>query len=156
MEGAPLRPLRRPFVQDRDLGVVRARRHPPLAAVDDHHLAVAEAAEGAPDLPHHGDLQRPRDDGGVAGGRAFLQDHGAQPRPVVLQQLRGAEIARDDHHVVAVAAGRAPFVLAGEVIAQPVAEFVEVGQALAQIGVGRRVHADSACPPGRGRRRPRR
>ena len=98
-------------------------------------------AGGVGDLADRGDAERARDDGDVRVRAAFLQHQPAQALAVVFEQRRRAHRARHDHGVLRQPVARRRVVLAEQLVHQPVRQFVEIVQALAQIGIGRAQHA---------------
>ena len=114
------------------------RARPPvdeqLVAVGDRRPEVADAADDR--HPH-----RAGDDGDVRGQRAFFEDDALEEPAVVFEQFGGAEVARQDDGIADQPRPRGTAELARDDADQAIAEVVEVGQPLAQIGVGDRPHA---------------
>ena len=98
-------------------------------------------AGGVGDLADRRDAERARDDRDVRIRPAFLQHQPAQPLAVVVEQRRRSHGARHDHRVLRQPLARGRVVLAQQLAHQPVGQFVEIVQALAQIGVGGAQHA---------------
>ena len=159
-----MRPIERfgGFVADRGVALLRGGAHRDLVAeggghgflgpqvndarvaVDQDRVAVQRLLGDALGMNDKRDRKRPRDDGGVACDRAFLQ-HDATQRAPVIQELRRPDIAGHKDRVVGhLCAG--VLALARQQPQQPVRQIIEVVQALAQVGVRHGLH------PGAGRR----
>ena len=128
-----------------DIGRFHVGRGPHMdvagRAVDDDGIAGIGDAGGIGDLAHGRDAERPRDDRHMRSWAAFLEHESAQALAVVIEQRRRSHGAGDEDGVFRQAVARRRVVLAEQLVHQPVGEFVEVVQALAQIGVGRAQHA---------------
>ena len=74
-----------------DLGVV---------AVDHDGIARLDARQHVRRAADDRDIERPGHDGDVAHRRSLLEHQTAQPRAVVVEQLRRPHVAGDDDHVV--------------------------------------------------------
>ncbi len=106
-----------------------------VVGVDDHRIALGDPVAQALQAADAGDVQRPRHDGGVAGGRSFLEQDALQLGPVVFQQVRRSEVARDQDGVVGQVAR--PVSIAGQVPQKSVVQILQVVQPLAHVGVAR-------------------
>ncbi len=120
---------------------VGARPQVGLAAlgVDDHRVAFADLVAQTDQPADAGDVERPGDDRGVAGGRALLEQDALQLAAVVFQQVGRAEAAGDQDRVVGQHPGLAA--VAGQVAQQAVVEVLEVVDAFAQVMVARLAEA---------------
>ena len=110
-------------------------------AVDDDGVAGVGDAGGIGDFADRRDAERAGDDRHMRIRAAFLEHEAAQALAVVIEQRRRSHGAGDQDGVFRQAVARRRVVLAEQLVHQPVGEFVEVVQALAQIGVGRAQHA---------------
>ena len=110
-------------------------------AVDDDGIAGVGDAGGIGDLAHGRDAERAGDDRHMRIWAAFLEHESAQALAVVIEQRRRPHGAGDEDGVFRQAVARRRVVLAEQLMHQPVGEFVEVMQALAQIGIGGAQHA---------------
>ena len=110
-------------------------------AVDDDGIAGVGDAGGVGDLADGRDAERAGDDRDMRSWAAFLEHEAAQALAVVIEQRRRPHGAGDEDGVFRQAIARRRVVLAEQLVHQPVGEFVEVVQPLAQIGVGRAQHA---------------
>ena len=112
-----------------------------MLAVQGDAVAGLDLGERAGHPADHRDVERLGDDRDMGGQGALLEDHAAQPRPIVFQKLGGAqrtghqdELARQHRRVGQQAAP-------GEVHQQPVGQRIEIGQPLLEIGIGDMRHA---------------
>ena len=128
-----------------DIGRFHVGRGPHMhvagRAVDDDRIARIGDAGGVGDLADGGDAKRARDDRDMRVRSAFFQHQPAQAFAVVFEQRGRAHGARHDHRVLRQAVSRRRVVFAEQLVHQPVRQFVEIVQALAQIGIGRAQHA---------------
>ena len=79
----------------------RTDDHAAVVAVDEDRLAFLDAVADVVEAADHRHSDRARDDHHVRGQRAFLEQHGLEPSPVIFEQVGGAEVARDQHRVAA-------------------------------------------------------
>ena len=90
-------------------------------------------------VPHAADdrnAHRPRDDGDMAVRRTLFEREAAQPRPVVVEQRRGAHRAGDENGVLRKFARREHQFLAGKLMQQPIGDVGEVVEAIAHVRIG--------------------
>ena len=109
--------------------------------VDDDGIAGVSDAGGVGDFAHSRDAERPCDDRHMRVRAAFLEHESAQALAVVIEQRRRSHGAGDEDGIFRQAIARRCVVLAEQLVHQPVGEFVEVMQPLAQIRVRRPQHA---------------
>ena len=128
-----------------DIGRLHVGRRPHVdvagRTVDDDGVAGVGDAGGVGDFAHSRDAERPCDDRHMRVRAAFLEHEAAQPLAVVVEQRRRAHGAGDEDGIFRQAFARRCVVLAEQLVHQPVGEFVEVVQPLAQIRVRRPQHA---------------
>ena len=110
-------------------------------AVDDDGIAGIGDAGRVRHFADRGDAERARHDRDVGIGGAFLQHQPAQPLAVVVEQRRRSHRARDQDGVVGQMLARGRVILPDQLPHQPVAEILQVVQAVAQIGIGGAQHA---------------
>ena len=128
-----------------DIGLLhigrRADVHVAGGAVDDDGVAGVGDAGGIGNLAHRRNAECARDDGDVRILAAFFQHQPAQALAVVFEQRRRSHAARHQHRILGQPVARRRIVLAEQLVHQPVGQFIEIVQALAQIGVGDAQHA---------------
>ena len=108
-----------------DLGIV---------AIDDDRIAGLHAGQHIGRPADDGNVEGTRDNGDMAECRTLFEHHAAQPRAVIVEQLGGAHVARDDDHVIGQRAG-IDGGAAGKAQQQAVAEILQIAQPLADIGI---------------------
>ena len=118
----------------------RAQDHLRVVAVDDHRRRRLDTRQDLLDPADHRHVECPRDNRDMRRRRTFLQHHCSNLGAVVVEQLRRPHGAREQHGIFGKIGARGRPV-AGQMTQQPVGEVFEVGEALAQIGVGDLRHA---------------
>ncbi len=128
-----------------DISRLHVRRWPHVhvagRAIDDDGVARVGNAGGIGDLADRRDAERTGDDRHVRIGPAFFENEAAQPFAIVFEQRRRSHGAGNQDGVFRQAVARRRVVLAEQMMHQPIGEFVQVMQALAQIWIGRAQHA---------------
>ncbi len=105
-------------------------------AVHDDAVAGFDEARHIGHVPHHRDPERPRHDGDVARRATVLEHEAPQPGPIVVEEGRRPHGTGHDHGIVGQCIVSADEALPGQLVQQPVGEFVEVVEPVAQVGVG--------------------
>ena len=114
--------------------------HLRIVAVDDDRVARFDPRQHVGRAADDRNVERACHDRHVTERRAFLEDEAAQTRAVVVEQLGRSHVARDDDHVVGLRA-RVGRRASGETQQQPVGQVLQIGEALADVGIGRLAHA---------------
>ena len=77
-----------------------ADQHLRVVRVDDQKVADLDACKRIANLTHDGNVERARDDRDVRVGRALFEDDRLQRTAVIVEQLRGSEVTRDEDELV--------------------------------------------------------
>ena len=134
--------LHRDAIGNRLLHVfVRAQHHRTFIAVDDDDVTGFDPAQHVLRTPDNRNVERARDHRDMRIGRAFFEHQALEAFPIVIEQLGRPHIARDQDELVRQVDDRRAGRMAGKVPLQAIGQVFEVGQALAQIRVGRLVEA---------------
>ena len=112
-----------------------------MLAVQRDAVAGLDLGERAGHPADHRDVERLGDDRDMGGQRALLEDHAAQPRPIVFHELGGAQRARDQDELARQHRRVGQQAAPGQMHQQPVGQRVEIGQPLLEIGIGDMRHA---------------
>ena len=94
--------------------------------VEQQQIALADQPPHVAHAPQYRHAHRPRDDRDVRGQRSFFEDHPLQPPPVIFEEFRRTQIARDQDRVLPEAHLRRSAHLARDGAQQPVRQILQI------------------------------